>query len=1526
MYCHAMAALVLYYIFPRIKIKISRKMLQKKGLYLPEFEHENCGAGFICSLKGNKSNHIIHKALQILENLEHRGAVSSDGKTGDGAGILIDIPHEFFVKNCDFALPPARDYAVSNVFLPKRENQQRYCIEKLEGYFQKQGLVVLGWRELPVDDSVIGEVARQTLPSIRQVFVGKSQEGEDDFTFNRKLFAARKKAEHHIYNSKLSESSFFYLPSLSNKIIIFKGLLVPEDIKLFFTDLQDPTLVTRLALVHQRFSTNTFPTWDLAQPFRYMCHNGEINTLRGNISRMFSRQEIMQSDWFGEDLKALFPIVLPGKSDSASMDMVVELLLMSGRSLPEVMMMVVPEAWEKNDEMSKSKKAFYEYNSCVMEPWDGPASIPFTDGDYIGAVLDRNGLRPSRYTVTKDGYVIMSSETGVIEIDPKNIERHGRLEPGKMFLVDMNQGRIVNDEEVKEAIVSKHPYEKWLSQGLLHLKDIPSKKGPIEHEEIPLHLRQSVFGYTEEDLQVIIQPMAQNAKEPIGSMGNDTPIAAISKRPHLIYNYFKQLFAQVTNPPLDGIREEMITDISLTLGSDSNLFEITNEQCKKLKIQNPVISKHDLDKIKNYSGSSNFKITTIPILYEVEKGLNELELALENLVSQASQSIEEGANIIILSDRGVNEKLAPIPALMACSYVNHELHKLQKRSRVSLIIESAEPREVHHFALLFGFGASAVNPYIVNEIVFKQVEENDISGLDYLTAIKNYNKAVGSGILKVMNKIGISTLNSYRGSQLFECIGLNTQVVNAYFPNTVSRIQGIGLREIEKEISKRHKQAYNPKTIDGDQRLAFGGEYKWRRDGARHAFNPLSIAKLQEAVRSNKHETFKEYAALINDQNKQLMTIRGLLEFTNYDPIPLEEVEPWTDIVKRFKTGAMSYGSISKEAHENLAIAMNRIGGKSNSGEGGENEERFYKDADGDWKNSAIKQVASGRFGVTSNYLTHASEIQIKMAQGAKPGEGGQLPGSKVNPEIAKTRNSTPYVGLISPPPHHDIYSIEDLSQLIYDLKCANRLARINVKLVSEVGVGTVAAGVVKAKGDVILISGHDGGTGASPLTSLKHAGLPWELGLAEAQQTLVMNNLRNRVVLECDGQLKTGRDVAIACLLGAEEFGFATAPLVASGCIMMRACHLNTCPVGIATQDPELRKKFKGKPEHVVNFMYFVAQELREIMAQLGFRTMNEMVGQVNKLNRNKTINHYKIMGLDLSPILYEVPTSENEKLYNTEAQDHRLDDSLDFKIIRQAHPALFRKEKTTLDFKITNMDRAFGAIISNEISKNYGAQGLPDNTLRINFSGSAGQSFGAFATRGLTLVVNGNTNDYLGKGLSGAKLIIKVPEEATIIPEENVIIGNVALYGATAGEAYINGKAGERFCVRNSGANAVVEGIGDHGCEYMTGGRAVILGEVGKNFGAGMSGGIAYVYDVKNTFKNKCNRSGLNLDRVEELEDITELKALIENHYNATQSTLGQRILENWEKELPKFIKVLPEEYRQALLRIEEEKKVKI
>ena len=1032
--------------------------MKQEGLYLPEFEHDNCGAGFICSLKGEKSNDIIHKALEILEKLEHRGAVSADGKTGDGAGILIDIPHEFFKKVCSFELPEAGQYAVGNVFLPRRENQRKYCIGLFEEQLAEQGLKLLGWRDVPVNRGIPGRIAAETEPFVKQVFVGKTDPEQADFDFERKLFVARKVAEHSVLKSQLSERGYFYFPSLSTRIIIFKGLLMPIDIKLYYKDLMDPRVVTRLALVHQRFSTNTFPTWDLAQPFRYMCHNGEINTLRGNISRMLSREGIMESDWFGEDLKRVMPIILPGKSDSASMDMAVELLLMTGRSLPEVMMMLVPEAWEKNTEMSASKRAFYEYNSCLMEPWDGPASIPFTDGNYIGALLDRNGLRPSRYSVTKDGYVVMSSETGVLDIEPDNIEYHGRLEPGRMFLVNMEEGRIVNDEEIKEEIAGKHPYQKWLKKNLVHLKDIPYRDCPLFLGESTLEKRKAAFGYTQEDINTIILPMAKAAKEPIGSMGSDTPIAVLSERPQLLYNYFKQLFAQVTNPPLDGIREELICDISLTLGKDHNIFQVTELHCRKLKIQNPVISKEDLDKIKNYDRSPHYKVVSIPILYEVSRGLNGLEEALDDILQQAYDAIGEGANIVILSDRYVSDDKAPIPALLATSYVNSGLQRFGKRrSQLSIIVESAEPREVHHFALLFGFGASAINPYLVNEIIGEQIEALDIQDISFEEAIQNYNKAVGKGILKVMNKMGVSTLNSYRCAQLFECIGINTKTVEKYFPKTPTRIQGIGLYELEKEIALRHHNAFGRKDVAGRLELEIGGEYRWRRQGERHMFNPLTIAKLQKAVRNNEPKTYREYAELVNQQSEHLMTIRGLFEFTNYDPIPLEEVEPWTEIVKRFKTGAMSYGSISKEAHENLAVAMNRIGGKSNSGEGGEDAERFYRSQTGDWKNSAIKQVASGRFGVTSNYLTNAQEIQIKMAQGAKPGEGGQLPGPKVNPSIAKTRNSTPYVGLISPPPHHDIYSIEDLSQLIYDLKSANRKARINVKLVSEVGVGTVA-------------------------------------------------------------------------------------------------------------------------------------------------------------------------------------------------------------------------------------------------------------------------------------------------------------------------------------------------------------------------------------------------------------------------------------------------------------------------------------
>ena len=1493
--------------------------LKDQGLYLSEFEHDNCGAGFICSLNGKKTNTIISQALNILTCLEHRGAVSSDGRTGDGAGILIEIPHEFFVKQCDFTIPSSNEYAVGMVFLPNKVNQSNHCIKIFEDEIRNQDLEILGWRNVPVNSKVVGSIAGNTQPQIKQVFIKRNSSGLSDKDFNLRLFIARKISENLIYSSELNQKEYFYFSSLSLRTIIYKGLLIPEDIERFYVDLKNPNLVTKLALVHQRFSTNTFPTWDLAQPFRYMCHNGEINTLKGNISRMKTREELFKSAGISkEDMSRILPIIIPGKSDSASMDMVLELLLMTGRSLPEVMMMMVPEAWEKHNSMTDEKKAFYKYNSCIMEPWDGPASIPFTDGKYIGALLDRNGLRPSRYTVTKDGYVIMSSETGVVDLDPENILSHGRLEPGKMFLVDMDEGRIINDTEIKDNIITQRPYKKWVNKNVLQLSDISYTGNRTPNEKIDLEVRLKIFGYTKEDFKKIIIPMSISGKESIGSMGIDTPLAVLSKKPQLVYNYFKQLFAQVTNPPLDGIREEIVTDTSLSLGKNYNIFDIVEEHSISLNINNPIISNEDLDKIK-YINHEKFKSKSIECLYEFKKGHNGIEEALDEIVLKIESFVDDGTNIIILSDRKVSKKMAPIPILLACSFVHQTMINRKKRSKFEIIIESAEPREPHHFSMLFGYGASAINPYLVNEIISYHHKIGHIKDISVESAIANFNEAIAKGILKVMNKIGISTLNSYRGSQIFEALGLKTNFINKYFKNTPTRIEGVGLYVLEKEISQRIKFAFNSEPDFSS--IKIGGEYRWRRDGENHMLNPTTISKLQNSVKTENYSSYKEYSDLINKQEEQLMTIRGLLKFVDYNPIPIEEVEPWTEIVKRFKTGAMSYGSISKEAHENLAIAMNRIGGKSNSGEGGEDFERFMKDENGDSRNSSIKQVASGRFGVSSYYLTNADEIQIKMAQGAKPGEGGQLPGPKVNPLIAKVRNSTPYVGLISPPPHHDIYSIEDLAQLIFDLKNANRDARINVKLVSEVGVGTIAAGVAKAKADVILISGYDGGTGASPLTSLKHAGLPWELGLAEAQQTLVLNNLRSRVVLECDGQLKTGRDVAIACLLGAEEFGFSTAPLVASGCIMMRACHLNTCPVGIATQDPELRKNFKGKPEHVINFMYFVAQELREIMANLGFRSVEEMIGQSQKLKAKEGVEDYKVKGINLDKILYK-PLSNNTYNYrNTEPQDHNLKKVLDFKILKESKLSINKKIKTSLEFNIKNTDRSVGAILSNEISKLHGENGLPKGTLNLTFKGSAGQSFGAFSVKGLKMTVFGNTNDYFGKGLSGGILSVRIPKKSTFESEKNIITGNVALYGAVSGAAYINGIAGERFCVRNSGAKAVVEGIGDHGCEYMTGGAVLVLGKIGRNFGAGMSGGIAYIYKNEQFSKNKFNMEMIDLESIKD-QDEDIISDMLENHFSNTNSKIAKMILSKWSREKNNFIKVMPKEYKIALERIAQEK----
>lgn len=1489
------------------------------SLYQSDFEHDNCGAGFVCSLKGVRSNDIIHKALQLLERMGHRGAVSSDGRTGDGAGVLLDIPHEFFVNRCDFTLPNPKDYAVGMVYLPSEDNQANYVIAEFEKVIKKNDVEILGWRDVPVDSEVLGVVAAKSEPKVKQLFV-KCPEGLDDLAFRKKIFVIRKTVENAIYGSKLSQKEFFYLPSFSNTTLIYKGLLVPEDIPRYFQDLGEEDFLTRMALVHQRFATNTIPAWHLAQPFRYMCHNGEINTLRGNVSRMRAREELFTNENFGGELNDILPIILPGRSDSASMDMVIEMLTLTGRTLPEVMMMMVPEAWEKHVTMSADKKAFYEYNSCIMEPWDGPSSIPFTDGQYLGALLDRNGLRPSRYTVTKDGYVIMSSETGVIEVDPANVERHGRLEPGKMFLVDMEAGKIIDDQEIKAQVVKAHPYGEWLKSNRLELKDFPEVKEELRKDTVDLSVRKKAYGYTTEHVNSIIVPMVKEGKEPLGAMGIDTPIAVLSNQNQLLYNYFKQMFAQVTNPPLDGIREEIVTDISLALGEDHNLFDVTEEQCKKLRIQNPILTSDDLNRIKNYKDVA-FQAQTLSILFPKIEGTDGMIRALNKLVDEAEKALNSGVKVLILSDRGMTEEMAPLPALLATSYVHHTLNLRRSRSSCEIIVDSAEPREIHHFACLFGYGASAVCPYMVYEILDEEIVAGRLV-LSKSEAVQRYQKSVATGVVKVMNKIGISTLHSYRTAQLFEAVGLSSSFCNRYFTYTTSRIEGAGVMEVFAEIDQRMEMAFPLNPNQSDLPMNVGGEYRWRRNGEKHLFNPLTVSKLQEAVREKKPVAYKEYAAMINQQSENLMTIRGLMEFNEHNPIDIDEVEPWTEIVKRFKTGAMSYGSISEEAHTTLAIAMNRLGGKSNSGEGGENPSRFNKEANGDWKNSAIKQVASGRFGVSSHYLSSAKEIQIKMAQGAKPGEGGQLPGEKVYPWIAECRNSTPWVGLISPPPHHDIYSIEDLAQLIYDLKNANREARINVKLVSGTGIGTIASGVAKAKADVILISGYDGGTGASPMTSLKHCGLPWELGLAEAQQTLVMNDLRSRVVLECDGQLKTGRDVAIAALLGAEEFGFATGPLVATGCIMMRVCHKNTCPVGIATQNPELRKKFKGTPEHVINFFFYVAEEIREIMAQLGFRTMDEMVGRVDKLKQKENITHFKARRVNLDRILRKIDVPDYVQIRNTMKQDHGLENVMDIDILEKCKDAIVKKDAISLDYKIRNTDRTVGAIVSHEISKLYGKEGLPEDTLSLNFKGSAGQSFAAFAQFGLTMTLTGEANDYIGKSLSGAKVIVKKPEEATYKAEENVIIGNVAFYGATQGEAYINGLAGERFCVRNSGVKTVVEGIGDHGCEYMTGGIVICLGSTGRNFAAGMSGGIAYVLDEAGDFTvNRCNTDLVDFDPIEDSDKAT-IKEMIEKHVAYTNSELGKSVLADLDTKLAKFIKVMPRDYKAALQKLEEQK----
>jgi len=1491
----------------------------KQGLYDPQFEHDACGLGFVVNMKGKKSHQMVSDALQILVNLDHRGACGCEANTGDGAGILIQIPHDFLVTEAarlGFKLPAVGQYGVGQMFLPKDLAERNAIKAELAKIISAEGQTVLGWREVPTDNSSLGKTAVAAEPFMAQVFVGRSAGLKDEAAFERKLYVIRKQAEQTIrYGHKIAGGQWFYVASLSARTLIYKGMLMSEQVEKYYADLRNPAVTTALALVHSRFSTNTFPSWDRAHPNRFIAHNGEINTLRGNVNWMHSAQANFKSELFGDEIKKVVPVINTDGSDSAQFDNAVELLVMAGRELPHAMMMMIPEPWENHESMDAERRAFYEFHSCLIEPWDGPASMAFTDGIRIGACLDRNGLRPSRYYITKDDVVIMASEAGVLPIAPERVAVKGRLQPGRMFLVDTEQGRIIADEELKKKYASAHPYQQWLDEHHVLLENLPA---PTEHTE-PAHRKilqeQQAFGYTFEDLRFIVGPMARDGMQPLGSMGTDTPLAVLSQKPQLLYNYFKQLFAQVTNPPIDPIREEIVTATHTMVGSRGGLLNPGPESCALIRLDQPILTNEELDKLR-FLQRPGFKTVTLPILFPAADGAKGLEAALEKMFAAADAAIQDGANIVILSDRGVSPELAPIPALLATAGLHHHLIRNGKRGKVGLVLESGEPREVHHFALLIGYGCSAINPYLAYETLDDLIREGLLPGLDHKTAIKKYIKAAIKGVVKTMAKMGISTVQSYRGAQIFEAVGVNSDVVEKYFTWTPTRIQGIGLDVIAEEALARHRRAFPPVSVNPE--LEAGGQYQWRDGGEQHLFNPQTIHKLQTACRLGSEKIYREYADLINDRAKSLCTLRGLLDFKfAAKPLPIEEVESVEEIVKRFKTGAMSYGSISKEAHETLAIAMNRLGGRSNTGEGGEDPLRYtWTNERGDSKNSAIKQVASGRFGVTSHYLINAKEIQIKMAQGAKPGEGGELPGKKVFPDIAKTRGTTAGVGLISPPPHHDIYSIEDLAELIHDLKNSNRNARVSVKLVAEVGVGTVAAGVAKAHADVVLISGHDGGTGASPLSSIKHAGGPWELGLAEAHQTLVLNGLRSRIYVETDGQLKTGRDVAVAALLGAEEFGFATAPLVVMGCIMMRVCHLNTCPVGIATQDPRLRKRFTGEAEHVVNFMRFIAQELREIMAQLGFRKLEDMVGRTDKLIPWKAIEHWKASGLDISPILHQPNVGPEIGRFRSQDQDHGLEKSLDVtKLLDLCKPAIERGEKVKAELPIINVNRVVGTIVGSEITKKHGPNGLPEDTVHLKFHGSAGQSLGAFAPKGMTLELEGDANDYFGKGLSGAKLIVYPPKASTFVAEDNIIIGNVALYGATAGEIFVGGMAGERFAVRNSGVNAVVEAIGDHGCEYMTGGKVIILGKTGRNFAAGMSGGVAYILDEAGDFKTRCNMELVALDKLTDADEIEEVWKLIQRHQAFTQSQRAAKILADWKNYLPKFVKVLPQDYARVL-----------
>ncbi len=1508
-----------------------------QGLWHPSREKDSCGVGFIAHLKGRRSHDIIEKTLTMNAQMDHRGASGADPATGDGAGIFVQMPDKFLRKEMakkGVELPPEGEYGCGHVFMSPEGSCREAVMQLFEHVIRDAGQEFLGWRTVPVNSAILGKMSGRFEPVIKQVFIGKNPNITDPMEFERALFLIRKHVRTRVRNNQLPNqfsdvhgnksnsfpgADYHYVTGLSARTLVYKGMLTPCQLGEYFPDLLDPDFESALALMHTRFSTNTFPSWSRAHPNRFIAHNGEINTVMGNANFMKARQALCQSDKFGENIEQIFPVIDEDGSDSARFDNALEFMHHGGYDLVHAMMMMIPEPWERHTMMDAEKKAFYEFHACMMEPWDGPASITFSDGQQIGAVLDRNGLRPSRYYVTRDDLVIMASEVGVIpDLDPLTVVEKGRLRPGRMFLVDMKEGRIIPDEEIKKRVYSAKPYQKWLDQNRVFLKDLPAPKAPEEIEVERIPERQIAFGYTYEDLRMLLGPTATAGVQPIASMGNDTPLAVLSDKPKLIYQYFKQIFAQVTNPALDCIREELVTATETFLGSEGNLLDPGPHSCRMIRLDSPLIDNSQLAQLREVS-LPGFKASTLDALFPADQGGKGLDKAFTELCAAADKAITDGVNLLIVSDRNIDAAHAAMPTLLAMGGLHHHLVRAGTRTKVSIILETGEAREVHHFATLIGYGADAINPYMAFDSIHQMINDQMLD-LDFDKAVYNFLKGSIKGVVKTMAKMGISTVASYRGAQIFETIGLSTQLVNKYFTGTSSRCEGSDIGQIAEEALIRHRAAFPDRHIQAEElALDSGGMYQWRSDGEYHLFNPETIHLLQKAVRTGSYEIYKEYAKKVNDQSENLSTLRGLMKFrSKRTPVAIEEVEPVEAITRRFKTGAMSYGSISKEAHETLAIAMNRIGGKSNTGEGGEDPERFIPMANGDSKRSAIKQVASGRFGVTSEYLVNADEIQIKISQGAKPGEGGELPGSKVYPWVAKVRHSTPGVGLVSPPPHHDIYSIEDLAELIHDLKNSNPRARINVKLVAEVGVGTIAAGVAKAHADVILIAGHDGGTGASPSSSIYNAGAPWELGLAETNQILLLNDLRSRVVLETDGQLKTGRDVAIAALLGAEEYGFATAPLVTVGCLMMRACQKNTCPVGIATQNPELRKNFAGKPEHVVNFMTFIAMEMREIMAECGFRSIDEMVGHVECLETKQATDHWKAKGVDLTTIFHKPDVGEEVGGIRTKEQDHGLKQALDnTHLLALCKPAIERGEKVRAELPIINVNRVVGTITGSEVTRKHGGKGLPEDTIYLKFNGSAGQSFAAFTPPGMTFELEGDANDYVGKGLSGSKLIIYPPKGSPFRAEENILIGNVAFYGATTGEAYINGIAGERFCVRNSGVKTVVEGVGDHGCEYMTGGQVIVLGATGRNFAAGMSGGIAYVYDIDGLFEKRLNHEMVNLYPLIECGDADAaiVRAEIENHLSVTGSARAKFLLENWDAELPKFYKVFPRDYERML-----------